>query len=58
MQWSHDFEKIWELDSGEVFVADSYALNVCLGEVLACPYDDFPLIRIQDPGDMGTAQAE
>lgn len=46
--WSPDFEKTWELDPGEGLVADCYALNVGPGEVLACPYTDFPVVRIQD----------
>jgi hypothetical protein len=46
--WSPDFEKIWELDPEEGLVADCYALNVGPGEVLACPYTDFPVVRIQD----------
>ena len=46
--WSPDFEKTWELDPGEGLVADCYALNVGPGEVLACPYTDFPIVRIQD----------
>jgi hypothetical protein len=46
--WSPDFEKTWELDPGEGLVADCYALNVSPGEVLACPYTDFPVVRIQD----------
>lgn len=46
--WSPGFEKTWELDPGEGLVADCYALNVGPGEVLACPYTDFPIVRIQD----------
>jgi hypothetical protein len=46
--WSPDFEKTWELDPEEGLVADCYALNVGHGEVLACPYTDFPVVRIQD----------
>jgi hypothetical protein len=46
--WSPDFEKIWELDPGEGLVADCYALNVGPGEVLACPYTSFPVVRIRD----------
>jgi hypothetical protein len=46
--WSPDFEKTWELDPGEGLVADCYALNVGPGEVLACPYTDFPVVRIQN----------
>ena len=46
--WSPDFEKIWELDPGEGLVADCYTLNVAPGEVLACPYTDFPVVRIHD----------
>lgn len=46
--WSPDFEKTWELEPGEGLVSDCYALNVGPGEVLACPYTDFPVVRIQD----------
>lgn len=46
--WSPDFEKAWELDPQEGLVADCYALNVGPAEVLACPYTDFPVVRIQD----------
>lgn len=45
--WSPDFDKIWELDPGEGLVADCYALNAGSDEVLACPYTDFPVVRIQ-----------
>jgi hypothetical protein len=45
--WSPDFEKTWELDPAEGLVADCYALNVGTGEVLACPYTGFPVVRIQ-----------
>lgn len=46
--WSPDFEKAWELDPQEGLVDDCYALNVGAAEVLACPYTDFPVVRIQD----------
>lgn len=46
--WSPDFEKTWELDPKDGLVADCYALNVGPDEVLACPYDGFPVVRIQD----------
>ena len=46
--WSADFEKAWELYPAEGLVADCYALNVGPGEVLACPYRDFPVVRIED----------
>jgi hypothetical protein len=46
--WSPDFEKTWELDPAGGLVADCYALNVGPGEVLACPYAGFPVVRIQD----------
>ncbi len=46
--WSPDFDKTWELDPEKGLVADCYALNVGTGEVLACPYTDFPVVRIQD----------
>lgn len=45
--WSPDFEKTWELDPAEGLVADCYALNAGTGEVLACPYTDFPVVRIR-----------
>jgi len=45
--WSPDFDKTWELDPEEGLVADCYALNVGPGEVLACPYTDFPVVRIE-----------
>lgn len=46
--WSPDFEKIWELAPEDGLVSDCYALNVAPGEVLACPYTGFPVVRIQD----------
>jgi hypothetical protein len=46
--WSPDFEKVWELDPQAGLVADCYALNVGSDEVLACPYTDFPIVRIRD----------
>jgi hypothetical protein len=46
--WSPDFEKIWELDPAARLIADCYALNVGPDEILACPYEDFPVVRIQD----------
>jgi len=47
--WSPDFEKTWELDPEAGLVCDCYALNVTpAGEVLACPYRDFPVVRIRD----------
>lgn len=46
--WSPDFEKVWELNPAEGLVDDCYALNVGPGEVLACPYTDFPVVRIRD----------
>lgn len=46
--WSPDFEKSWELHPARGLVSDCYALNVHDGEVLACPYTDFPVVRIQD----------
>jgi hypothetical protein len=45
--WSPDFEKTWELDPREGLVADCYALNVGPGEVTACPYAGFPVVRIR-----------
>ncbi len=55
MAWSPGFEKIWELDPEEGLVADCYALNVAPGEVLACPYTDFPVVRIRDRQETVTA---
>ena len=37
-----------ELDPREGLVSDCYALNVAAEEVLACPYTDFPVLRIAD----------
>jgi hypothetical protein len=53
--WSPGFEKIWELDPEEGLVADCYTLNVAPGEVLACPYTDFPVVRIRDQQKTVTA---
>lgn len=41
------FEKVWELDTPDYrMIADCYALNVGPEAVWACPYTDFPVIRI------------
>lgn len=45
--WSPGFEKTWELDPEGGLVADCYALNVGPGEVLACPYTGFPVVRVK-----------
>lgn len=46
VQWSPDFDKLWELDAREGIVADCYSLNVADDVVLSCPYTDFPVLRI------------
>lgn len=47
--WSATFEKTWELDTPDYRnIADCYALNVAPDAVWACPYTDFPVIRIAD----------
>lgn len=44
--WSPDLAKVWELDPQEGLVSDCYTLNVGEGQVTACPYTDFPVVRI------------
>jgi hypothetical protein len=46
--WSPRFEQLWELDPAAGVVFDWYALNVSGDEVLACPYTDFPVVRIRN----------
>ena len=46
--WSPELEKVWELDPVEGLVSDCYALNAGGEDVLACPYTDFPVLRISD----------
>ena len=46
--WSPALAKVWELDPQEGLVSDCYAFNVSGEEVLACPYTDFPVVRIRD----------
>lgn len=44
--WSPELTKVWELDPDQGLVADCYALNVSSDAVFACPYTDFPVVRI------------
>lgn len=53
--WSPEFEKVWELDPSGGLVDDCYAFNVGPGEVLACPYTDFPVVRIRDRKESAAA---
>lgn len=46
--WSETLSKRWELDPVEGLVADCYALNVAADAVWACPYTDFPVVRISE----------
>jgi len=46
--WSPTLEKIWELDPEEGLISDCYAMNVHGVEILACPYTDFPVLRLRD----------
>lgn len=45
--WSTYLDKSWELDPQEGLVSDCYALNVDADVVWACPYTDFPVVRIE-----------
>ncbi len=46
VSWSRSFEKLWELDSSKRLIADCETLNVGTNAVLACPYTDYPVLRI------------
>jgi hypothetical protein len=47
VRWSARFEKLWEYTAvDDYWPADCYALNVDDRRAWACPYTDFPVVRI------------
>ncbi|MBB5839914.1 hypothetical protein [Kribbella italica] len=59
VRWSPTFDKQWEFPSDDVWIDACYALNVSGDTVLACPYADFPVLRIrQGEVEVGTTSAE
>ncbi len=58
MAWSTNGEVVWALDSEACTVDDCYALNVGPQEVFACPYSDFPILRIAGGDCTVTERAE
>lgn len=44
--WTPQFEQSWALDPSGGLVSDCYALNVADNATWACPYTDFPVLRI------------
>lgn len=44
--WDEDFRKVWELNEDEFLVDDCYTLNVADGVAWACPYANFPVVRM------------
>ncbi len=54
VRWSPRFDKQWTFGSDDVWIDACYALNVSGDTVLACPYADFPVLRIRH-GEIGVS---
>lgn len=47
-RWTPELERDWEYPtSAQTPILDCYAMNVTDDDVIACTYDDFPLIRVR-----------